>query len=452
LLIMMGLVACGAPPSGTEQTPSTAGRVSQEEHGQPVPGALRWTRQLDGARRFFIGGENLVSDQHGGVLLMVNFTGTTDLGGGPVTAPDSGGIGLASYDSEGRLKWSTVFGTLGGASFIDGRGLAVDSHRDILFVVYAVAASGSDPSGITLSPGYNLVKLDRKGRLLWARSFRVDGGLGLLRLVTDEDDNIALAGSFAGTADFGSGPVTSPPLASSSLLARFDSRGENLWTYADTEHFSTATGVAVDSRGNLVLSGSFLDLTPTDAFVMMFSPAGEVLWARRIVGTDGLNVDVAVRSDRVVAVGEYFHSLTFAGQTLPPGGLGAGYIAAYTHEGTEQWIRRIGSAATRVAMDNKGCVFVMGRYRDGDDLGLGPVPGVPGSSDNLYVTRLDRDDGDPRWVHAFPATSTLPVSLALTTKNRPVALGAFDGTLRVDDEEWHSTGPLGSLFLLGFER
>lgn len=94
----------------------------------------------------------------------------------------------------------------------------------------------------------------------------------------------------------------------------------------------------------------------------------------------------------------------------------------------------------------------MGTYRDGEDLGLGSVPGVPGSSDNLYVARLDRDDGALRWTRAFPATQTVLVSLALTTKNRPVALGAFDGTLRVDDEEWHSTGPLGSLFLLGFER
>lgn len=454
LLFITGLVACGAPPSGGEQALQEIGQVTQEEQEQGVlPGALRWTRQIDGARRFSSGSERLVSDRHGGVLLMVNFTGTTDLGGGPVTAPESGAIGLASYDSEGRLKWSRVFATLGGASFIDGRGLAVDSHRDIILVVYALFASGSDPSGVSLSPGFNLVKLDRHGRLRWARPFRVDGGINVTRLLTDNDDDIALAGFFSGTVDFGSGPHTVPSTRAGSVLSKFDCDGENLWTYADTEHYSAAHGLAVDSRDNLVLSGTILDSSPSDAFVMMFSQTGHVRWMRRLVGTDGAALDVAVRSNRVVAVGSYFQSFTFAGQTLPYPGLGEGFIAAYTPEGEERWIRHFGFSATRVAMDSKGGVIVAGIYQDGDDLGEGPVPGVPDTYNNLYVAKLERDDGALSWVRAFPADRAQPLSLALTTKNRPVVLGSFEGTLRVGEEEWSSRGSgYGSLFLLGFER
>ncbi|WP_375766959.1 PQQ-binding-like beta-propeller repeat protein [Archangium gephyra] len=457
LLFILGLVACGVPLPAEEQAAPAVGQSTQEEQELgSLPGSLRWSREIDGARRYSLGGEGLVSDRHGGVLLWVNFTGTTDLGGGPVTAPPEGGVGLASYDSEGRLKWSRVLTTLGGARLLDARALAVDSHRNLVLVVFAFAGSGTGPGEVPLFPGFNLVKVDpRAERVLWARPFRVDLGINVTRLVTDNDDHIALAGFFSGTVDFGSGPHTTSSTVSSSLLARFNSQGENLWTYADEGHFSTAHGLAVDSKNNLVLSGGLFAGTPSDTFVMMFSPSGDVRWSRRIVGTDGVALEVGVRDDRVVAVGSYFHSITFAGQTLPPPGPGGGFVAAYTHEGEERWIRRLGHSGGRIALDAKGCLFVSGTYEDGNDVGLGPATGIPGSSTNVYVAKLDRDDGAVRWVRTFPAGPvSVPISLALTTKNRPVLLGVLEeGTIRVDDEVWSAaTKPYGSLFLLGFNR
>ena len=125
---------------------------------------------------------------------------------------------------------------------------------------------------------------------------------------------------------------------------------------------------------------------------------------------------------------------------------------AYTREGEERWARGFGFSGERIAMDQKDGVIVTGTYRDGDDLGLGPLPGKEPFSTNLFVACYDRITGKPLWTRGFPAGLAEPSSLVATKDGRSVVLGSFrSGSLLVGEEEWPQKSP-NDLFLIGLGR
>ncbi|EPX59912.1 hypothetical protein D187_002656 [Cystobacter fuscus DSM 2262] len=136
--------------------------------------------------------------------------------------------------------------------------------------------------------------------------------------MTDRDGNIALAGEMAGTVDFGRGPLSTREFpvgidTSSAFLSKYSPSGENLWTFLDVEHQGLGLGAAVDSQDNLLLCGSvYTDVQP-EPFVLMLSPEGAVRWVRRLEGAAGFARSVATHGNRVVVVGTFDLTFTFAG-------------------------------------------------------------------------------------------------------------------------------------------
>jgi len=465
LVLMAGLAASCGPVLEAQESEAPM-RAEEQAHGSEEPGgALRFARQITGP------GEEIgriVFDRDGGFLAMVNFNGSTDLGGGPVVDPGAGdsdrfALALARYDGNGRLQWVQVFSAPPGSpGNTFGLALAVDRRRDIVLVLDA--AGGVDFGNGQVAAGVLLVKLDSEGRLRWLRPFFEGTGFAnVSRLVTDRENNIAVGGFLSGTVDFGLGPVTSGP-GGSAYLTKFSPEGTALWTYANTEEQSQGIGVAVDNWGHFLLSGTVSTGIQTDPFVLMLSPEGTVLWERRLEGALGFALSVATHGNRVVVVGTFALTFTFEGRThtaTPNGGiLQDAFVVAYTRAGEERWAYNFGFSADDVAMDERDGVVVAGSYQAGStDLGvLGPLPGNPATVANLYVVKFDRIDGERRWVRGFAAgdedlgtPGIESASIAVTKQGRSAVLGGFTGTLTVDSEVWEAQGRT-DLFFLGFER
>ncbi|REG32937.1 hypothetical protein ATI61_104227 [Archangium gephyra] len=468
LLLVAGLAACGGTV-GEQPVSEAPAQVAQAagESGRPT-GALRWAHLLTGPED---NSGTLVRDRDGGFLAMVNFIGRIDLGEGPVLAPggaSSAAVALARYDVQGRLRWVKVLGTppdLPGRAF--GFRHAVDRHRNI--ILFLDADNVEFGEGVVLS-GLLLVKLDPQGRHLWSRAFSpAPGFLNVNRIVTDRDDNIALAGEMAGTVDFGRGPLSTRefPVGSpivSAFLTRFSSSGENLWTFLDVENLSQGLGAAVDSQGNLLLCGSITTDVTTEPFVLMLSPAGTVRWVRRLEGALGFARSVATHGNRVVVVGTFAATFTFAGRahtaSINRDFLQDAFVAAFTRDGEERWAWNFGFSVEDVAMDERDGVVVVGSYEAGSgDLGvLGPLPGNPATLANVYVAKFHRVTGEPLWSRGF--TSSGPdrgspglegASVAVTKEGRAAVLGQFSGMLTVGAETLEAEGA-SDLFLLGLER
>jgi hypothetical protein len=125
--------------------------------------------------------------------------------------------------------------------------------------------------------------------------------------------------------------------------------------------------VAIDTVGNILVGGQTLgsigrrDNQGYDAFVIKYSPEGEILWRRqpgpaRYERLLGIATDLA---DDVVAVGETTGAIAGANR-----GMVDGFVVKYATDATVQWKRQFGAtyvdSAEAVATDPAGNIIVAG--------------------------------------------------------------------------------------------
>ncbi|WP_437769558.1 PQQ-binding-like beta-propeller repeat protein [Sorangium sp. So ce281] len=132
----------------------------------------------------------------------------------------------------------------------------------------------------------------------WARGF---GGPGVdegFSVASDASGNYYVSGTFSGTVDFGTGPVTSAGEADI-IFIKFDPSGAVLWSkHIGTERNERGGAVTVDENGNVFLTGVYMDayghssidlggcalpisdIAPLISFfVAQFDPDGNHIWS-----------------------------------------------------------------------------------------------------------------------------------------------------------------------------
>jgi hypothetical protein len=130
-----------------------------------------------------------------------------------------------------------------------------------------------------------LAKLDPQGGLAWAARFGdAQNQFGYAVAVTPTDD-ILLAGQFKGSMDFGGGPLSSAGGSDDAYVVRLGAGGSHLWSAAFGDFSDQkASAVACDSLGDIAFTGAIQGsadfgsglLTSAggwDAFVAKRSPA-----------------------------------------------------------------------------------------------------------------------------------------------------------------------------------
>jgi hypothetical protein len=262
---------------------------------------------------------------------------------------------------------------------------------------------------------------------VWAKVFGdVDVGMAS-DVAVDEDGNVVIAGHFAGTTDFGDGPLTSAG-AADAFVAKFDPAGQLLWSqrYGDAAD-QAALGVAVDGASNVVVTGQFrgsIDfgggaLTSAgeeDVFVAKLDSSGKHVWSKRF-GDAAVQTPTSIAANAagtVVVAGEFDGAIDFGlGPLTGSGGpLGSdGFVVSLDAAGAANWSRGFGNAdannanllltdtAGDVAIDASGAVWLVGWFHGTIDLGSGPITSQSAAQDALLV-KFD-PSGDPEWHHTW---------------------------------------------------
>jgi hypothetical protein len=435
-LLVVGLAGCGgtqdaeAPPSNDGES---LGTVRQ---AQGPGGGVSWVRHARGEGLQL--GSAVAQDRDGHVLTTVLFTGSADLGAGPLGSGDPAvtGVVLAKHSPGGQLLWTRVFeGREGGLLAVNAVG--TDRERNVLFAGWS--EKGAELHAGVVAPmkveGAFLVKLDRDGRPVWWKTLPGDGAFLANGLVTDRAGNVFVSGSlYDGGLDFGGRVLTAERLRA--FVAKYGADGTLRWLHAEGED-TQAGGVALDEAGDAYFCGTAPHEAPQDPSTgtrtglrRLGARTGAVVWTRSL--DDGECAGIAVHGNRVVMTGSFLGAFTFGGRTYRasdvPGEVDAdAFLVAYTLAGEERWVRTFARASTGVAMDLEDGVLVTGHYASGDRVGGQVLPGARGSIDNVFVAKLDRIDGTWRWVRGLPSEAALALGVAVTREGEGVLVGGFGG-------------------------
>lgn len=243
-------------------------------------GALRWTRTYATAGAIF--SQTPAVDSSGNVYTTGRFSGTLDFGGGPRSAGASGSSFVLALDAQGNHRWDIV-----SSGSVDFYGAAVQSNNTLVvagdfsgsFTLGGANMSSSSPEARNLFA----VALDPGGKALW--SYRADGESSRgFSLAIGPSDEIAIAGSFAGSPTFGDTAETNKGMDDMHVVG-LTADGKFQWSKvfggSDVDELNA---VAFDSKGNIVVGGesrSNLDIDGAGSLTNAGDFDGVILYLRR---------------------------------------------------------------------------------------------------------------------------------------------------------------------------
>ncbi len=298
-------------------------------------GVTQWVRTIGGT-----GWDKAtaVAADGGRVAVGGTFIGGVTVAGTPLTSAGGSDVVVAEYAlATGEPQWAARHGR---SANDDAPSIAIDSAARVVVAgtsdaatseVYAAQFRGSD------------------GAPLWSRFYGAGNGQGV---AIAPGDDVVLAGGFTSTIDFGGGTL-GPAAAQDIFVARLGSDGAtHRWSKRFAEpgpasYVETVTGLAVDTAGAIVLTGSIVDAVDfgggalagagaRDPFlVKLAGTTGAHLWSKRFLGLDAqytFPAGVATGPAReVVAVGSHPKRLQITPGVVHDAGLVSvdGYIAAF---------------------------------------------------------------------------------------------------------------------------
>ncbi len=289
-------------------------------------------------------------------------------------------------------------------------------------------------------------------------------------MVVDNDGNVYITGSFEATATFGNTTLTALN-RSDVFLAKYDPEGKLLWV---KQGAGTATdmaySMAIDAQNNIYITGMFYEsitfdnvkLTAvglTDTFIAKYTPAGELMWAKRDGGgADGLNKSRG-RSITLDASGNIYVAGTFVGDVLfGTTRLSADkrffynlYVAKYNAAGTLQWVTQAtgNSSGECIAVDAAGNVYVTGSFGGAVTFGSTTLTSIGEESEEDVFLAKYTADGKMAWIKQFGGKGlSVGNTIALDATGNLYITGFFQDVVPFGAASLKSGAPMYDMFIM----
>lgn len=248
---------------------------------------------------------------------------------------------LVKFNSVGARVWGTYYG---GASVDNGLGVTTDKDLNVYLSGLTNSADNIAIDGFDMTVAGNdafLVKFNSAGDRIWGTYY--GGGSNDLgeSIAVDSLNNVYLGGiteSFSGIAFDGHDMTIGGSV--DDFLVKFSEDGDRLWaTYCGGELGEGGALVAVDTAGNVYVTGSTSSFSGIasggfqndlaiggfwnlDAFLMKYSPTGELLWGTYYGGNNfdyALSCAIDPKSNNVLICGDtYSTNLSVSSCAIQP--------------------------------------------------------------------------------------------------------------------------------------
>jgi hypothetical protein len=360
-------------------------------------GVVEWAKRFGGSGNQTVYG--VAADAAGNVVVVGQFAGTVDFGGGPLTSAGGQDIFVAKLDPNGGHLWSKRYGD---AAEQFGASVAVDDGGNVVVVGYFAGAVDFGGGPLPSAGGQDIfvAKLDPGGAHLWSQRFGDASDQHGTHVAVDGSGNVVVTGSMAGSVDFGGGPLTSAG-SNDVFVVKLDPGGGHVWS----ERFGgagdeSASGVAVDAAGDVALTGHFtaaidfgggplVSAGVTDIFLAKLDAAGGHVWSKRYGdASDQTATSVAMDPSGAVVFTGTYKDADLGGGPLP--GVGSIFLAKVDAAGNHLWSKKFGDlgnqGGTGVAVDFGGNVLLTGYLQGSADFGGGPLPSA--GKDDIFVAKF----------------------------------------------------------------
>jgi hypothetical protein len=338
--------------SSADETIAMAGRFSGQipQLGIATNSAAVYTAQIDATGAYTNRRQQNNSDHYWGLgrdaqdrlLIAGDYLATYDAGGGKTLTAVGGHDGLVAWQNPdlGRALAVNV-GSPGEDAML---AVAGDGASEVFAVGY-VSGVPDVEAGLAWGGGKDILvaRFGPNGEVRWAKTFGDTADQLARDVAVDADGHVIVVGEFAGTVDFGTGPLT--------------------------------------SAGGL------------DAFVVAFDPSGAPLWAKRFGdASDQSARAVAVDSARSVLVtGDFEGAVDFGGGKLESAGKTDAFLARFDANGkytqASSWGDKDSQSGRDVAVDSGDHAVLVVDVQGAIDFGAGPLAAIDTSYD-LCVVRF----------------------------------------------------------------
>lgn len=257
-------------------------------------GQILWAKKLDGT------GNNAITcidvDSKNNIVIGGYFSDSLTLDSQITASRFTEDIFLAKLDSTGHYRWAFNLYMRN-----DNRAekIHLDAQDNIVVTGYfesPVSDFDPGPNTVKLSQTGNvfLAKYGPSGDYIWAQTV---GGKHVEDLVISGTNEIYICGTFISTRNFNTTGVSKNLTAvrlDDAFLAKYSPTGSNRWAFGlGSANDETATGLSLDNKENIVLTGTFshkLDFDPStntatiaptgnNFFIASYDSSGSYKWA-----------------------------------------------------------------------------------------------------------------------------------------------------------------------------
>ena len=329
-------------------------------------GQLKWVDTMATPDGYGAEGNSVAADAAGNEIVVGDFNGGVNLGGGTLLSGQAG-MFIAKYSASGGLLWGNAISAGGWKS--KPNSVCVDSQNNIIVAgLFAgtvnfggVNLTAPDPHSIGADSMF-VAKYSPSGSLLWAQGFGGGSGDIATAVAVDSSNNIVLLGSLqSANVNFGSGFTLSPLGSSSIVLIKFSASGTALWAKVHGTGTVMPLSMALDSSDNIAVAGQvqngssdFGGGTISSAnpgllstFVAKYSSSGAYQWAKAFGGSSvdgGFGIAADPHTGNIVVTGGFQGTANFGGGAVSSTGEGV-FLAGYDPSGNFLWAQNFGGAS-----------------------------------------------------------------------------------------------------------
>jgi hypothetical protein len=344
---------------------------------------------------------------------------------------------IQKLDSAGNFVWAL---SITGPRSTSSSGIAIDEAGYLYMTGVFYETVDFDPGpgvfNMTASAVRNsyILKLDRNGNFVWARSFAggFQGSDESQAICVDKNGGVYITGAYGGTIDF------DPSLATYNLssatpmndifVVKLDSSGDFQWaqTYGDTLT-DNGKSIEADALGAIYVSGTFertVDFDPNgsnfsmtsngleDIFVLKLDTSGNFIWANSLGGPEDDSMsEIAIDlSGNVYLTGGFQDTADFdpgpATFEMTSNGINDAYIQKLDPNGNLLWAQSRGAAswdyAASITTDSANNVYFTGSFGNLVDFdpGLDTFDLLADPHGDVFYQKLD-SAGNFRWAYSF---------------------------------------------------